>query len=108
MQYEFNIGDEVITAHGERGVIIDICKCSECEKRGFYEPEWRSEYGDTEYITSYSRKAGFRTYYKIGKYRFGNLEKGLVEHYIFQHEQTLSRLRNQLATIEEIERSNKC
>ena len=107
MQYEFNIGDEVITAFGECGVITDICKCSECEKRGFYEPKWRSEHGDTEYITAYQFKLDFRTFYKIGKYHFGNLQKGLIEHYISNYEETLSRLRHQLSVIEELERGDQ-
>lgn len=106
MQYEFNIGDEVITSDGDKGVIIDICTCSECEKRGFYDLKWQDEYGETDHITSYSRKNGFKYFYKIGKYRFGNLEKDLVEYHIFRHETDLARLKKQLEVIEELERGD--
>lgn len=104
MQYEFNIGDEVITHYGERGTIIDICECSDCEKRGFYEPLWRGEDGNTEYITAYHLKNGFSTYYKIGKHRFGNFDKSMLEHFISGYEKTLARLKKQLSLIEELER----
>lgn len=104
MQYEFNIGDDVITYDGECGVIIDICDCEDCERRGFHEPLWRSEYGDREYITAYHLKDGFSTFYKIGRYCFGNLNKSMLEHYISSYEQTLSRLKQQLILVEELER----
>lgn len=33
----WEIGDLVVRENGEAGVIVDICKCDQCEKRGFYE-----------------------------------------------------------------------
>lgn len=73
---EFNIGDKVITVDGDEGHIVDICKCDQCEKRGFYEPEWENERTcEINNITVYEARNGFKGYHKIGKYTFHALEK---------------------------------
>lgn len=36
--YNFKVGDKVVTVYGETGVIVDICTCDNCKERGFYEP----------------------------------------------------------------------
>lgn len=100
--YEFNVGDEVITIDGVKGVITGICDCEYCRERGFLEPYWENETGEEDYITTSTAKRGFHNYYKIGKYRFNKLNKSLVERDIAFAESELVRLRKQLQVIEEI------
>lgn len=105
-KYKFNIGDEVITVEGERGKIVDFCECGRCQERGFYEPKWVDDDGNTSYITGYDANHDFDEYYKIGKYHFNkNLRKDKVEEHIANCEKTLTGLRKQLETIEELENS---
>lgn len=77
--YKFEIGDKVITTEGEVGRITKICKCEECEKRGFYEPIWTIDGSDyEEYITIWQAKSGFKGFYQIGKYRFNDFDKSYI------------------------------
>lgn len=103
--YEFNIGDEVITSEGEKGAITRICTCSSCERRGFYEPFWADENDCWEHcISIYDAESGFSNFYKIGKYKFNNIfDKAEVLRTIECHEEELKKLRNQLKVIEELE-----
>lgn len=76
LEYTFKVGDEVITSTGELGVIEDICTCDQCKKRGFYEPQVKTEIGNgTIYITDNDKRANFRSFYKIGDRVFGNLDE---------------------------------
>ena len=102
-EYKFNIGDEVITIDGHRGKIIDICECERYQDRGFCEPMWENETGDEKYITIYDAERGFDNFYKIGKYRFNELRRDLVEHDITTYELIITGLRKQLETIDELE-----
>lgn len=74
-EYKFKVGDEVITSIGETGVITGICKCDMCKRRGFYEPIVKCEDED-DYITITDTdfRNGFRSFYKIGDYVFGNID----------------------------------
>lgn len=102
-EYKFKVGDEVITVDGERGEIVSICDCEECEKRGFHEPVWRDWYDDdTSYITDIVAKGGFRRFYKIGVYRFNEFNRSWVEDRILTLEDKLAKLRGQLRTIDEL------
>ena len=102
--YKFKVGDEVITIDGERGEIVSICECEECQKRGFYEPTWRSDYDDDEaWITDISVKHGFRSFYKIGDYYFNKFNREWVEDRISATEDKLATLRGQLRLIDEFE-----
>ena len=103
--YEFHIGDEVITTEGEVGKITSICTCSSCERRGFYEPFWRDENDGWEHcISIYDAESGFSGFYKIGKYEFNNVfDKAEVLRTIACHEDELKKLRNQLRVIEKYE-----
>ena len=75
-EYEFKVGDEVITSDGRVGVIKSICECENCRKRDFYEPQVKLLGGvDNIYITDTDKKNGFSNFYKIGKYKFGNVDK---------------------------------
>ena len=103
-EYEFNIGDKVITTYGEVGVIVDICKCEMCVKRGFYEPTWVED-GRLirRYITNCDATDGFSEYYQIGKYKFNSLfNKGLVTREIAGLEKRLAKYKKMLAVIEEL------
>lgn len=102
--YEFNIGDKVITTEGEVGSIVDVCKCDKCAKRGFFEPIWVKD-GDKyqSYITNFDAKNGFNSFYRIGKYRFNDFDKGEILRSMAYCHDELNRLRNQLKLIEEIE-----
>ena len=106
--YEFNIGDEVVTTFGEVGRITDICKCEACKKRGFHEPIWTEDgYGDKHYITTYMAEDGFEEFYQIGKYRFNKLfNKNYVKREIADYENQLRRWRGRLAVIEALEKEN--
>lgn len=102
--YKFNVGDEVITIDGRRGKIVDICTCSQCVERGFYEPTWIADNDSSkDYITIGTAICGFPGYYQIGEYRFNDLDKSKVLHDIASYENELKRLRNQLKVIEDIE-----
>lgn len=105
--YEFNIGDEVITTDGERGFIVDICECVECKYRGFCEPIWEDADGHETYITVYDKKCDFRDYYKIGKYRFGNFEKDRLKTNIKATEALLAGSKGRLAFMEETEKGDR-
>lgn len=76
IEYDFKVGDEVITSTGEVGVIEYICDCSYCRDRGFYEPVVETTLGVGEiYITNYDEANNFKNFYQIGKYKFGNIDK---------------------------------
>lgn len=98
--YEFHIGDEVITIEGVKGKITSICKCKYCEERGFYELFWENEYNKVEEcITIYDMEDGFSRFYKIAKYRFNDFNKGEVLQEIENCKNNLKRLRKQLKII---------
>ncbi len=69
----FKVGDEVITSDGCIGVITDICTCSSCKKRGFYEPEIEMKIGPQIWMTDRAKDNGFEDYYKVGAKVFGNI-----------------------------------
>lgn len=98
--YEFNIGDVVITTEGETGKIVDICKCERCRDRGWYEPLWRNDdTGEEDYITDYQYESGFVRFYRIGKYRFGKFEMQAVCNKILDLKDQIAKLEKQLDTM---------
>ena len=104
--YEFAVGDKVVTIYGEVGHIIDICKCRKCVERGFYEPTWKiDDCGDVDWITINSAERGFDDFYQIGKYRFGHtFNKSVVRAMIIEEEVELRRLKRRLQVMEELEK----
>lgn len=100
----FNVGDEVITIHGERGKITEICHCDLCRERGFFEPTWKDEYGNTSYVSIYDATEGLPDYYRIGKYRFNEFDRGYVEVCIKRIEENLDYARKRLAFMDEVEK----
>lgn len=102
--YEFNIGDIVITTEGKIGKITNICTCDRCEERGFYEPFWVDEDDDYEHcISIFAAQHSFIGFYQIGKYKFNDFDKGEVLREMASYEKELKRLRKQLKVIEELE-----
>ncbi len=105
--YDFNIGDKVISVEGHVGKIVDICTCEECKKRGFYEPVWvidcenNSQDYYERYIDIYQAQAGFFGFYQIGKYYFNEFDKDEVLRQIKYHQRMLMELNEQLKVIEE-------
>ena len=104
--YEFNVGDKVVTVLGEVGHIVDICKCDYCEMRGFFEPYWVDDStGQKNYIMIADAECEFSDYYQIGKYRFDNvLRKKAVMLDIEHCERELNAYKKRLAVIEELEK----
>ena len=104
--YEFAIGDKVVTIYGEVGHVVDICKCRKCVERGFYEPTWKiDDSGDVDWITINNAERGFDDFYQIGKYRFGRtFNKSVVRAMIIEKEVELRRLKRQLEVMKELEK----
>ena len=104
--YEFAIGDKVVTIYGEVGHVVDICKCRKCVERGFYEPTWKiDDSGDVDWITINNAERGFDDLYQIGKYRFGRaFNKSVVRDKKKKKEVELRRLKRQLEMMEELEK----
>lgn len=103
--YEFKIGDKVITTYGEVGHIVDICKCEMCIKRGFFEPTWmEDDASEKRYITLWDAEDEFNMFYQIGKYRFNNVfNKLAISLHIDELEETLNKRKKQLRVIEEFQ-----
>ena len=107
MEYDFKVGDEVITSTGQVGIIESICDCEGCKKRGFYEPKVKLTNGVYDiYITDNDKNNNFSSFYKIGKYKFGNIDKESVNcdieyetHYIEEATKRLEEHRKQLERI---------
>ena len=111
MEYDFQVGDVVVTSIGETGYIDSICDCGRCKARGFYEPQVRLTEGVYDiYITDNDKNNGFSNFYKIGKYVFGNVDKESIQHNIDVEEHNIkvatARLeiyRQQLITMSALE-----
>jgi len=62
----FEIGQQVIDTSGNIGSVIFVCKCEDCEQRGFAEAEVKMIDGSTTWITQYDYKHRFSRFYQIG------------------------------------------
>ena len=107
--YEFEMGDEVITIFGQKGKIIHICDCEECRKRGFCEPVWRMDVGNPRhnYITISDAEQGFNRFFKIGKYHFNDFAKDTLFGEIRRHEREIEDLKKRLEFIDSVEKEGK-
>lgn len=91
IEYDFNVGDVVVTSTGETGIIESVCDCNKCQKRGFYEPKVRLTYGVNDiYITDNDKNNNFKNFFKIGKYKFGNVDTESIERDIDLEERNIS------------------
>ena len=107
--YEFAVGDKVVTIYGVIGHVIDICRCDRCLERGFRELTWRSDADhDIGWITIYDAERGFDDFYQIGKYQFDRtFKKSRIRSMIIEKEVELRRLKKQLEVMEELEKEGK-
>ena len=111
MEYDFKVGDVVVTSTGESGIIESICDCDRCRKRGFYEPNVKLTEGVYDiYITDNDKNNGFSNFYKIGKYVFGNIDKESIQRDIDSEERCIEEstkrleiYRNQLIMMSALE-----
>lgn len=98
MEYDFKVGDQVITDIGEIGYIESICKCEKCKNRGFYEPSVVTQIGsDRIYITDTDKASGFSSFYRIGKYTFGNLDRDFLDSLIRTKREYIDEKVNELS-----------
>ena len=67
---EFHEGDFVQRKDGAIGYIYYVCHCSDCKKRGFFEPVVKYLNGEEDYISIYDASDIPRNYIQIGKYVF--------------------------------------
>lgn len=96
-EYDFKVGDEVITSTGQVGVIESICDCERCKKRGFYEPNVKLTKGVYDiYITDNDKNNNFSSFYKIGKYKFGNIDKESIKYDIEIESKNIEAATNRL------------
>lgn len=104
--YEFAVGDKVVTIYGDVGHVVYICRCEKCFERGFNELKWVSDNdGDQEWITIFDANRGFDDFYQIGQYRFGHeIDKTVLRLMIKEKESEVARLKKQLEVIEELEK----
>lgn len=107
--YNFKVGDVVITTYGDTGKIDYICECNRCKERGFNEPQWScdDDKDDIGYITDYDAKNNFPGYYQIGEYHFHPFDKRTVLNGIAEAEKNLECLRKRLKVIEELEEKDE-
>ena len=78
LRYVFKVGDKVIASDGLTGIVKEVCTCSECKRRGFYELTVEMEDGSVDYVMVTDKKRGFDAYYSIGDRIFGNLDEAYV------------------------------
>lgn len=103
----FQPGDEVITIYGERGIITSICQCCECARRKWFEPVWfNPDTGMQKHITNYDYETGFQDFYKIGKYRFAEFDRSLIENQLVCFRVRIDELETQLRNMDEEEQKN--
>ena len=107
--YEFAVGDRVVTICGDIGHIVDICKCDRCLECGFYELTWRSDINhNVSWITIYDVERNFDDFYQIGKYQFDHtFKQSRIRSMIIKKEAELRRLKKQLEVMEELEKEGK-
>lgn len=101
-EYEFCLGDTVITTDGIVGKIIGFCHCDECRKRGFLEPFWEDEESE-QFITKFDAETGMIGFHRVGKNIIHPFDKDYIEGRIEQLSAENARLCRQLATINAIE-----
>lgn len=113
--YNLAVGELVVTSTGKYGLISSICECELCRERGFFEPTVHFTDGSDELvITSHDKETGFKNFYQIGKYTFGNIDKKTVQEQIASAAAQcealsleISRCTAQLKTLERLEKKHE-
>ena len=100
-EYEFCLGDTVITTDGIVGKIIGFCHCDECRKRGFLEPFWEDEESE-QFITKFDAETGLIGFHRVGKHLLHPFDKNWIEGKIKMAEAEIAQLRKRLETINAI------
>ena len=99
IEYDFKVGDKVITSTGQTGIIESICDCKYCKERGFCEPQVKTINGvDKIYITDNDKRLDFKSFYQIGDYLFGNIDKESVEYDIENESRKIEEATNNMYT----------
>ena len=99
---EFKVGDKVITSYGEVGVIKSICDCDKCKQRGFLEPQVETEIGVGRiWITDTDKENGFKSFYQIGDYVFGNTDEEFI---LTSIDYARERFENEVRNISELQK----
>jgi hypothetical protein len=94
--YDFRVGDEVVTTRGIRGTITEILDNPDIPSHNHY-IEWRDEFNDLNYIMcSY----GEPDIYRIGKHRFNPLDPRPLLAEITVAEKHLESLNTRLKFVE--------
>lgn len=66
-EIKFSIGIYIEDVYGNKGYVKDFCTCTECQKRGFFEPIVEYAYGE-EYVTQYMCEHPEEFFSKIGAF----------------------------------------
>lgn len=101
-EYEFCLGDTIVTTDGIVGKITGFCNCDECRKRGFLEPFWEDEDSE-QFISIHAVKNGLIGFHRVGKYLLHPFDKSWIEGKIKMAEAEIAQLRKRLETINAIE-----
>ena len=100
--FEFNVGDKVITAIGQKGVVV----AKNPANNGFdYKIELFDKDGKktgSKWVTRYDRSCGFSDYYSIGDVTFGNYDIDFVERKIYDFNRGIEEWTSREATLREI------
>lgn len=100
-EYEFCLGDTIVTTDGIVGKITGFCNCDECRKRGFLEPFWEDEDSE-QFISIHAVKNGLIGFHRVGKHLFHPFDKSWIEGKIKMVEAEIAQLRKRLETINAI------
>ena len=100
--FEFNVGDKVITAIGQKGVVV----AKNPANSGYdYKIELFDKDGKktgSKWVTRYDRSCGFSDYYSIGDVTFGNYDIDFVERKIYDFNRGIEEWTSREATLREI------
>lgn len=99
---EFNIGDKVITAIGQTGVVV----AKNPVNNGYdYKVELFDMNGQktgSKWVTRYDRTCGYKDYYSIGDVTFGNYDIDFVERKIYDCNRSIEEWKSREATLQKI------
>lgn len=102
LDYNFQEGEEVIDTYGVKGIIVDVCKCEECEKRGFYEPivKWENR-EELDWITCSEERQGFPFTHRIGNRIFTPFDRAGAENRLREYKEKIAELQKGIERMNE-------